>query len=156
MTDQRTVDLMSSLTGTVVIAVADSLPVVFGVVFGAMFASFFCVVYERVPKHMTLQGRSYCVCGRQLKSIENIPVFGWLSSMGTARCCDARIPVSYFLAEIAGAVLVGLAVLLGGFLLATAVTLLAGLITYGVALRRTDGSGQHTPMDDAGTEGRNS
>ena len=83
-------------------------------------------------------------------------MIGWLSSGGTARCCGSKIPVSYLLAEIAGAVLAGVAAFLGGLLLASAVILLAGLVTYVAALRRSDGSGSHTSTNDAGTEGRKS
>ncbi len=45
-------------------------------------------------------GRSHCVCGRQLKGFENIPVMSWLVLRGKARCCGARIPSRYILVEI--------------------------------------------------------
>lgn len=69
-------------------------------VLGAVFASFLCVVAERVPAKRTLGGRSACVCGRQLRGIENIPVVAWLALRGRSRCCRAAIPMFYFLAEV--------------------------------------------------------
>lgn len=75
-----------------------ALAVVLGLL-GAILASFLCVVAERVPAHETLGGRSHCVCGRQLSGLENIPVLSWLVLRGRARCCGARIPAYYVLAE---------------------------------------------------------
>ncbi len=66
--------------------------------FGAALASFLGVVGERVPRHETLGGRSHCVCGADLGGT-NIPIVGWLVLRGRARCCGARIPVRYVLAE---------------------------------------------------------
>lgn len=68
---------------------------------GACIASFLGVVIERVPKKESIMGRSHCACGRQLKWYENIPVIGWLSIGGTAKCCGAKLPVWYLLFEIA-------------------------------------------------------
>lgn len=56
-------------------------------------------------------GRSRCVCGRQLSALENIPVVSWLALRGRARCCQAKIPVRYVLAE-AGSAAVGFAAVL--------------------------------------------
>lgn len=68
--------------------------------FGAIFASFICVVGERVPRHETLGGRSHCVCGADL-GFTNIPILGWLLIRGKARCCGAKVPIRYFLIELA-------------------------------------------------------
>ncbi len=68
---------------------------------GAATGSFLCVVIERVPAGESIMGRSHCVCGRQLKGVENIPVVSWLVLRGTARCCGAKIPTRYVLVEIA-------------------------------------------------------
>lgn len=68
--------------------------------FGAITASFLCVVAERVPRKMSLGGRSHCACGRQLKWRENIPVIGWLRVGGVSRCCNSKIPVFYLAAEL--------------------------------------------------------
>jgi leader peptidase (prepilin peptidase) / N-methyltransferase len=79
-------------------------PLVAGV-FGAVFASFGAVLIERLPDRLPLGGRSRCVCGRVLSVYENLPVFGWLLLRGRSRCCGARIPVWYLLAEALGATL---------------------------------------------------
>jgi prepilin signal peptidase PulO-like enzyme (type II secretory pathway) len=71
-----------------------------GGVFGAITASFLCVVAERVPRGLSLGGRSHCVCGRQLLWRENIPVLGWLRVGGVSRCCSSKIPVFYLVAEL--------------------------------------------------------
>lgn len=81
---------------------SDNLTNIFAGLFGTVFASFCCVVVERVPKGMSINGRSECVCGRELKAYENIPMLGWLLSGGKARCCGAVIPSHYFWAEVVG------------------------------------------------------
>ena len=67
---------------------------------GASIASFTGVVLERVPKGESINGRSHCACGRQLKWYENIPVIGYLSIKGVAKCCGSKLPVWYLLFEI--------------------------------------------------------
>lgn len=67
---------------------------------GGSIASFLGVVAERKPRGESINGRSHCACGRQLKATENIPVLGWLISGGKAKCCGARIPQVYFVTEL--------------------------------------------------------
>lgn len=74
--------------------------VVLAFAFGASWASFFGVVYERAGTGESINGRSHCACGRQLKWYENVPVFGWLLSGGKTRCCNKGIPAWYFLTEL--------------------------------------------------------
>ena len=73
--------------------------------FGASIASFLCVVAERMPRGESINGRSHCVCGRQLTWWENIPIVSWLMLRGRARCCGARIPARYVVAEAGAALL---------------------------------------------------
>lgn len=81
---------------------------VYGALVGASLASFACVVSDRVSRNEPFAGgRSRCACGRQLASWENVPVFGWVRVWGKARCCGARIPAKYVLAELAGGVFAG-------------------------------------------------
>ena len=80
----------------------------YAAVMGAALASFGCVVSERVPAGQSIQGRSHCACGRQLRVSENVPVLGWLRARRGAACCGTRPPVRYVLAE-AGAGLWGAA-----------------------------------------------
>lgn len=99
--------------------------------FGAIFASFACVVAERVPKGVSINGRSQCVCGRTLKARENIPILGWLLSGGKARCCGARIPAHYFGAEVAGFIgWLSLVELLGGYLGFAISAIVTAIVTY--------------------------
>lgn len=68
---------------------------------GAVLASFSCVVAERLPKGLSVSGRSVCVCERQLHWWENVPVLGWLAAGGRARCCGVAIPARYIVCEAA-------------------------------------------------------
>ena len=108
---------------------------IFAMVFGAVFASFCCVVVERVPQGKSINGRSECVCGRELKAHENVPVFGWLFSGGKAKCCGAKIPAHYFWAEVAGALTWGVLVYsLGGPWGFLSAALLTAAATTGLTL----------------------
>lgn len=69
-------------------------------VFGAVFGSFAGVVLERIPRRLSINGRSECACGRLLKPWENVPVFGWLVARGRARCCGVTLPVWYLTVEL--------------------------------------------------------
>jgi prepilin signal peptidase PulO-like enzyme (type II secretory pathway) len=90
---------------------------VYGLFLGSSFASFACVAAERVPAGVSLNGRSRCGCGRQLKWSENVPLIGWLKVRGVARCCGARIPARYVIAELVA----GLATAVAGVGIACAV-----------------------------------
>ena len=68
--------------------------------FGGALASFLGVVIERVPKGESINGRSHCACGRQLKWYENVPVIGWLAIGGKTKCCNTKLPVWYLIFEI--------------------------------------------------------
>lgn len=71
---------------------------------GAALASFLCVAAERVPRGEGLGGRSHCACGRKLSELANIPVLSWLVLRGRAKCCGAKIPAFYVLAEASAAI----------------------------------------------------
>jgi len=75
-----------------------------GAIAGGILASFSMVVIERVPKGISINGRSRCSCGRPLKARENLPILGWLLSGGRAACCGERIPVRLLFAEASAAV----------------------------------------------------
>lgn len=75
----------------------------FAAVLGAATGSFGAVVVERRPRHQSLNGRSRCICGRQLRAWENIPVLSWVLLRGRARCCQAPIPPWYLYAELLAA-----------------------------------------------------
>lgn len=106
--------------------------VVYATVLGAVFASFSCVVVERGRSGESVMGRSHCVCGRQLRAVENIPVLGWLRARGVARCCGAKIPSWYVRTEAATAALWGALAVYGG----RGVLLAAAVTTAGTAFAR--------------------
>ena len=132
----RTIQFVNTTLTDALVLIADWLPVAFGALFGAMFASFYCVVYERVPKNLTLLGRSFCFCGRQLSSLENVPVLGWVFTLGRARCCGSKIPFGYLIAELAGAVLGGVAAYMGDVFGVAVLVIVSGIATYIIAKRR--------------------
>jgi leader peptidase (prepilin peptidase)/N-methyltransferase len=72
---------------------------IYGFVMGAVFASFGSVRRVRGPRGDSVNGRSHCTCGRQLKWWENVPLLGWLRTRGVAPCCSARLPARYVVAE---------------------------------------------------------
>lgn len=45
-------------------------------------------------------GRSLCVCGRQLRWSENMPVISYLALKGRSSCCKAGIPRRYLTTEL--------------------------------------------------------
>lgn len=75
---------------------------------GASLASFSGVVIERVPKGESINGRSHCACGRQLKWYENVPVFGYLLTGGKAKCCGSKLPVWYLFFELGAGIVFAL------------------------------------------------
>lgn len=56
---------------------------------------------------------SHCTsCGKDLRAIDNIPVFGWLMNGGKANCCGSPIPSQYFWMELITGLFGGVAVAL--------------------------------------------
>lgn len=82
------------------------LEVLFGI-FGLVFGSFATVVAYRVPRKETIaSGRSRCPdCGRQIRAIENVPLFSYLFLRGRCPGCGERISPRYPLIEAGTAVL---------------------------------------------------
>jgi leader peptidase (prepilin peptidase)/N-methyltransferase len=71
---------------------------------GAIVGSFLNVVIHRLPRGTFFSGgmRSVCAnpeCRRPIPWFLNIPVLGWLSLRGKARCCGQRISVRYPIVE---------------------------------------------------------
>lgn len=114
----------------------------FAFVFGAVIASFLCVVVERIPRGESINGRSHCVCGRQLSAWENIPVVSWLVLRGRSRCCGERIPTFYVLAEAGLGAAWALGVLVFGTTWpALAVVLVSTVVLLVVGFRRARPAG---------------
>lgn len=120
-----------------------------GALLGATIASFLGVVLERVPRGLSLNGRSRCACGRQLAWHENVPIAGWLRTRGTTPCCRQRLPRTYLAGEAAGTLLLGGLGLLAGPLGIAGGAVAAIVIATGAAhlrrhgTRRTDDDGGH-------------
>lgn len=87
---------LEDLPGPFITAVAVAL--------GLAFGSFLNVVIYRLPRGESLSHPpSRCPgCGKPIRIIDNIPVFGWLFLGGRARCCKVRISARYPLVELLG------------------------------------------------------
>ncbi len=82
-------------------------------VLGAAVGSFLNVVALRLPGGRSITGRSRCAsCGRQLSSLELVPVFSYLALRGRSRCCSAALSPRYLLVELGVGVLFAAAYLL--------------------------------------------
>ncbi len=141
-------DVSGDVVQSVLLTLAEWYPAIFGALFGALFASFFVVVYERVPAGRGLNGRSTCVCGRQLRTFENLPIVGWAATAGRARCCGARIPIFYVGAEIAAAFATGWAGASAGAVGITTTIVMMGSAAWVAALWRR--SARRTSIDRSG------
>ena len=86
-----------------------------GALLGACLGSFVTCAAWRLPRRISLGGRSICpACGQRLKARWNVPLLGWLLLRGRAGCCGQPIPVRYPLIELAfAAAWAGLAVTAG-------------------------------------------
>lgn len=74
---------------------------------GLSFGSFLNVVIYRLPRDQSLVSpRSRCPnCAEPIRSLDNLPLFGWLLLRGRARCCKAPISAQYPMVEAIGGVL---------------------------------------------------
>lgn len=80
--------------------------IVMSALLGASLASFINVV-----AHRSLQGRNWwgkersiCEsCGKELTTIELVPLFSWLLQRGRCRQCGSSVSVRYFVVEVLGA-----------------------------------------------------
>jgi leader peptidase (prepilin peptidase)/N-methyltransferase len=70
---------------------------------GAAIGSFLNVVISRVPKHESIvRPASHCPsCNTPIAPRDNIPIVSWLVLRGRCRTCGWRIPVRYWLVEVA-------------------------------------------------------
>lgn len=79
---------------------------------GACVGSFLNVCIHRLPKGQSIiNPPSHCVCGQPIPFTLNIPVIGWLSLKGKARCCGANISPRYPIIELLTGLLFALALL---------------------------------------------
>jgi len=105
----------------------------FVLVVGLAVGSFANVLIWRVPRRLSVNGRSRCpACGKTLSPFELVPVASFLLQRGKCRGCDAGIATRYPLVEMTGALLFFLgwwasSGLIAGLLLGLALTLLFAL-----------------------------
>ena len=65
-------------------------------IFGAIVGSFLNVCIYRIPKEMTLLGRSYCPqCKTLIPLYRNIPILSFLLQKGQSACCKKPISFQY-------------------------------------------------------------
>ncbi len=74
----------------------------FGAIWGAIWASFLGCMVWRLPRGLPLSKHSYCPsCGHKLSPLDLVPIFSWFILGGKCRYCDAKIPASHVIGEIA-------------------------------------------------------
>ena len=77
--------------------------------FGLVLGSFASVVAHRVPRGLSIGGRSACPsCGHTISASENVPLVSYLLQRGRCRHCAAPIPVRYPLVELTTVILFAL------------------------------------------------
>ena len=75
-------------------------------ILGSCVGSFLNVCIHRMPKgESVITPGSHCACGQPIPFWLNLPLIGWLSLRGRARCCGAKISVRYPLVELITALL---------------------------------------------------
>jgi leader peptidase (prepilin peptidase)/N-methyltransferase len=103
-----------------------------GFALGAVIGSYLSCVAWRLPRKVSLAGRSVCPsCGAQLMSRWNVPLVGWLALRGRSGCCQTPISWRYPAYELLGAIVLAVVGLLTGLL---GVGLLAGLVVAVTAI----------------------
>lgn len=81
------------------------LGLVFIFLLGLAFGSFINVVVYRMPKGLTITGRSVCpVCKKKIAWYDNIPLFSYILLKGKCRKCGKRISLRYPLVELASGI----------------------------------------------------
>lgn len=72
---------------------------------GAASASLLCLVVDRARSGDRLTtARSRCVCGRELRLFEVLPVISWIALRGRSRCCSSPLPWRWPLEELLGGI----------------------------------------------------
>ncbi len=81
--------------------IAELLTTIWFFVLGACFGSFLNVVIYRLPRGITLLGKSRCpACGQAILFRDNIPVVGWIILRGRCRRCAQPISARYWQLEL--------------------------------------------------------
>lgn len=126
-------------------ALASSLVTAYLVLVGLMAGSFINLAADRLPRGESIvHPRSHCrACGRQLNTIDLLPVAGYLLRRGRCATCAATIGISAPIVEaISGLCVAAPIVLLGlwpGVIAALALVAAWGLAVTALAARRFAG-----------------
>lgn len=79
--------------------------VALGALFGLAFGSFANAAIDRIPRGVSLNGRSHCDgCGATLSALQLLPVLSYVAQRGQCTDCHARIGLRTPLVEVACAV----------------------------------------------------
>ena len=74
-------------------------------ILGSIWGSFSNVCIKRLPRNLSISGRSYCLtCKKQIKWFDNIPILSFIFLKAKCRNCSARIDNQYFLVELISAI----------------------------------------------------
>ncbi len=75
--------------------------VIIAIIFGLSIGSFLNVCVYRLPKKISLWGRSFCpLCKTAIPFYRNIPALTFLTQRGRSACCRQKINSRYFLVEV--------------------------------------------------------
>lgn len=75
-------------------------------ILGLIFGSFLSMLTYRLPRELSLKGRSYCDhCGKKINWAENIPLFSYLLLRGKCKNCHRHISIRYPLLELSTGIL---------------------------------------------------
>ena len=74
-------------------------------ILGSIWGSFSNVCIKRLPRNLSISGRSYCLtCKKQIKWFDNIPILSFIFLKAKCRNCSAKIDNQYFLVELISAI----------------------------------------------------
>ncbi len=77
---------------------------------GALIGSFLNVLCDRLPKRISLLGRSKCDgCGRKLGYLELVPILSYFMIGGKSICCNKKLSIRYSVVEFITALSFGIA-----------------------------------------------
>lgn len=90
-------------------------------IYGIVFGSFYNVVIYRLPNDISIaKGRSYCPnCKTNLKSIDLVPIFSYITLSGKCRYCGKKISIRYPLIEFSTGILFVLSYIIFGLSMQT-------------------------------------
>ena len=113
--------------------------VAYAALFGLAFGSFVNAAIDRIPRGISLIGRSHCDgCSRALRAWELIPVLSYAMLRGRCGTCDGTIGLRTPLVEVACALssAAAFATLPAVAAMGASVAFVATILTIGVAIEK--------------------